>query len=78
MAIKSKQPHWSAVYRAQLSGRALICMWPEGHLGEADFHFCGAKPLPGRPYCRHHHDAEHERAVRERAEKERLLHKKAP
>jgi GcrA cell cycle regulator len=30
------------------------CMWPHGHPDEADFHFCGANPVPGRPYCADH------------------------
>ena len=28
-----------------------VCMWPHGHPGDDDFHFCGARPEPGRPYC---------------------------
>ena len=30
------------------------CMWPFGHPGDDDFHFCGARPEPGRPYCAAH------------------------
>jgi len=30
------------------------CMWPFGHPGEDDFHFCGHQPMPGRPYCANH------------------------
>jgi GcrA cell cycle regulator len=30
------------------------CMWPSGHPGDADFDFCGAKPMPGKPYCGTH------------------------
>lgn len=30
------------------------CLWPHGHPGDEDFHFCGAHPLPGRPYCATH------------------------
>ena len=30
------------------------CMWPIGHPGEDDFHFCGEHPMAGKPYCRHH------------------------
>ena len=30
------------------------CMWPFGHPGEEDFHFCGDRPLPGKPYCANH------------------------
>lgn len=31
-----------------------VCMWPHGHPGDEDFHFCGGRPLPGRPYCSEH------------------------
>jgi GcrA cell cycle regulator len=31
-----------------------VCMWPFGHPGDDDFHFCGARPTPGRPYCAEH------------------------
>ncbi len=30
------------------------CLWPFGHPGEDDFHFCGERPTPGKPYCPHH------------------------
>lgn len=30
------------------------CLWPFGHPGEDDFRFCGARPLPGKPYCAEH------------------------
>ena len=30
------------------------CLWPIGHPSESDFHFCGASPLVGKPYCEHH------------------------
>jgi GcrA cell cycle regulator len=30
------------------------CCWPMGHPTDGDFHFCGAPPVPGRPYCEHH------------------------
>jgi GcrA cell cycle regulator len=31
-----------------------VCMWPIGHPGEDDFHFCGEAPIAGKPYCDHH------------------------
>jgi GcrA cell cycle regulator len=31
-----------------------VCMWPIGHPTDADFHFCGGRPVPGKPYCEHH------------------------
>jgi GcrA cell cycle regulator len=27
------------------------CMWPVGHPGDGDFHFCGDRALVGKPYC---------------------------
>lgn len=33
---------------------AYHCRWPIGDPQEADFHFCGAKKLPGLPYCECH------------------------
>jgi len=30
------------------------CQWPIGDPQEKDFHFCGTKPLDGKPYCENH------------------------
>ena len=30
------------------------CRWPEGDPRHADFHFCGAQKMDGRPYCPQH------------------------
>ena len=30
------------------------CLWPHGHPDDENFHFCGARPLPGKPYCADH------------------------
>jgi GcrA cell cycle regulator len=30
------------------------CLWPHGHPNDRNFHFCGARPLPGKPYCAEH------------------------
>lgn len=30
------------------------CRWPEGHPGEAGFHFCGKQVMNGKPYCAEH------------------------
>jgi GcrA cell cycle regulator len=30
------------------------CLWPTGDPGDVDFHFCGGKTVPGRPYCPEH------------------------
>ena len=31
-----------------------VCMWPIGHPGEDNFHFCGGRPVAGKPYCSDH------------------------
>lgn len=31
-----------------------MCSWPIGDPGNPDFHFCGAKSIPGKPYCLAH------------------------
>lgn len=30
------------------------CSWPLGHPGEKGFHFCGERPVQGKPYCSEH------------------------
>lgn len=30
------------------------CRWPIGDVQKPDFHFCGARPSDGAPYCAHH------------------------
>lgn len=30
------------------------CRWPKGDPAQPDFEFCGARSIPGRPYCAHH------------------------
>ncbi|HZS84588.1 MAG TPA: GcrA family cell cycle regulator [Stellaceae bacterium] len=30
------------------------CSWPIGHPGEKGFHFCGERPIAGKPYCAEH------------------------
>jgi GcrA cell cycle regulator len=30
------------------------CMWPIGHPNDDDFHFCGGRPVSGKPYCEAH------------------------
>jgi GcrA cell cycle regulator len=30
------------------------CLWPHGHPGDKDFHFCGDRVLSDRPYCAAH------------------------
>ncbi len=36
------------------SGKGPNCLWPIGDPGDADFHFCGAPAVPGKPYCAEH------------------------
>src|SRR5437764_44459 len=31
-----------------------VCMWPSGHPNDDDFHFCGGRPIAGKPYCERH------------------------
>ena len=38
--------------RRRSDGRG--CLWPIGHPGDADFHFCGDEAVPGKPYCNVH------------------------
>jgi len=35
-------------------GEGPACLWPLGDPGDADFHFCDALAVPGRPYCAEH------------------------
>ncbi|MFZ3234038.1 MAG: GcrA family cell cycle regulator [Stellaceae bacterium] len=30
------------------------CLWPHGHPNDPNFHFCGARPMAGKPYCEAH------------------------
>ena len=30
------------------------CLWPIGHPGDKNFHFCGGRQRPGKPYCSEH------------------------
>ncbi|MGB0571237.1 MAG: GcrA family cell cycle regulator [Alphaproteobacteria bacterium] len=39
---------------ARRSGDVSECLWPNGDPGDANFSFCGADNLPGRPYCAEH------------------------
>ncbi|GBR51905.1 hypothetical protein AA106555_0726 [Neokomagataea thailandica NBRC 106555] len=34
--------------------RGPACCWPFGDPGTPGFHFCGARPLSGKPYCAEH------------------------
>jgi GcrA cell cycle regulator len=49
------------------------CRWPEGDPKKPGFHFCGRTPLPGKPYCPHHHGHAHQVGTR-RGRKPAQLH----
>ena len=34
--------------------QGVVCMWPSGHPSDDDFHFCGGRPVAGKPYCAEH------------------------
>jgi GcrA cell cycle regulator len=34
--------------------QGVVCMWPIGHPSDDDFHFCGGRPVAGKPYCAEH------------------------
>ena len=43
-------PRWTV--RRNADGPS--CLWPIGDPSEADFHFCGAQSVEGKPYCPEH------------------------
>jgi len=48
MAKKAKKPKTVANLETN------DCRWPLGDPRDADFHFCGAQQIAGRPYCELH------------------------
>lgn len=40
--------------RVRAAAGTQSCVWPIGDPGEADFHFCAAPAVPGKPYCAEH------------------------
>ena len=45
----------NAVLETEFSKRhSPTCCWPLGEPGTPEFHFCGAPPLSGKPYCEKH------------------------
>jgi GcrA cell cycle regulator len=38
--------------RSRIGARS--CCWPLGEPGKPGFHFCGADPMAGKPYCTEH------------------------
>lgn len=41
-------------WAAPKDGKGPRCLWPFGDPGEANFHFCGAPAVHGKPYCPEH------------------------
>jgi GcrA cell cycle regulator len=56
MALTSRPSPLKSPPRRRVAGavQAPGCSWPTGHPGEKGFHFCGGKPMPGKPYCAEH------------------------
>jgi GcrA cell cycle regulator len=51
----------------EFNGHGPGCLWPHGHPDDVNFHFCGAHPLPGKPYCAEHAAVAYIRPREERA-----------
>lgn len=47
-------PRFSSAGIDRPTRRGPSCCWPIGDPGTPGFHFCGATPLPGKPYCAEH------------------------
>lgn len=47
------EPETADVIRLDRLGIGM-CSWPIGNPGDPDFHFCGEKVVPGKPYCLEH------------------------
>lgn len=52
LKIKPVEPRPQPRVVFEFSGPS--CSWPHGHPGDADFHFCGKRPVEGKPYCSEH------------------------
>lgn len=54
--IKPKKTKIDFSIPAELPKRRSLsdCCWPIGDPGTKDFHFCGARAVPGKPYCLEH------------------------
>lgn len=53
--VRSRRGKRNALLTCDESG----CRWPIGNPTDRDFHFCGKKRKPGRPYCEHHEAIAH-------------------
>jgi len=51
--LKGEAPTGEGIQLRQLSD--LNCHWPKGDPRNPDFEFCGARAVPGFPYCAHHY-----------------------
>lgn len=49
---KGENPDGTGIQLLDLN--ELNCHWPKGDPLQPDFEFCGAKAVPGMPYCAHH------------------------
>ena len=51
VAAPAPQPMRARIETPTLQLSNQRCMWPVGHPGDSDFHFCGERALVGKPYC---------------------------
>jgi len=42
-----------------------MCCWPEGEPGTDEFHFCGEKSVPDKPYCASHCERAYVKSTRD-------------
>ena len=54
----------------------VTCQWPYGDPQEKDFHFCEAKPIENKPYCKEHCDIAYLDEKEIKKAKENLKHNK--
>lgn len=52
-AYKVVPPMADSLFAAR-AAKATACVWPIGDPTSEDFHYCGEKPVEGKPYCQHH------------------------
>ncbi len=53
-AMTRREPAPKPIRRNVFEFSGPSCMWPYGHPNDMNFRFCGARPLPGKPYCTEH------------------------
>ncbi|AQS88428.1 hypothetical protein AA101099_1584 [Neoasaia chiangmaiensis NBRC 101099] len=54
LIAQSLRPVLRSITGESSSRRGPSCCWPLGDPGTPGFRFCGAKPVPGKPYCAEH------------------------